>query len=603
MRIKLLPPNLVNQIAAGEVIERPASVLKELIENAIDAKADKIVVKVIDSGKSFISVSDNGCGMDAESLKLCIMSHATSKLSDENLFNIHTMGFRGEALPSIISISRVSIASSINDEDGHEIQLEGANCVNFAPVNCSKGTVVEVRDLFFSTPARLKFLKSNAVEMDHCCTVFNRIALANPCVTMELRDEKHVRLHYDKTNDLQKRISDVCGEQTQRNIFKIDKQLGDMHLYGFLGVPTFNKASNSYQYFFVNSRFIKDRIFFAALKSAYSTLVPAGRHPVAVLYFDIDPAAIDVNVHPTKTEIRFRNEDKVRNFIIPTLKEALFSYGATKVSTQLVDKFIEDNSSLNVMDRVFGSSSTAKDFRDYGNAIANLSKERTYREHRPMPQAIRNIDKTADRIGEAPVVFSPIEISEEKQSLGDALCQIHDTYIVAINNDDLIIVDQHAAAERITLEKLRKNLTLESQNLLMPETCKLTASQVECLNKNRDFLVSLGLYYEKIALDTIIVKALPALLETSDAKQIIEDISDELVNFGDAYSLEEKVHRILSTISCHGSLRANHMLSKEAMNSLLRQMEDTPNIGQCCHGRPSYVTLSLKDLNKFFERT
>lgn len=598
MRIKLLPPNLVNQIAAGEVIERPASVLKELIENAIDAKADKIIAKVIDAGKSFISVSDNGCGMDAESLKMCIMSHATSKLSDDNLFNIHTMGFRGEALPSIISIARVSIASSVDEENGHKIQLEGANCVDFAPMNCSKGTVVEVRDLFFSTPARLKFLKSDAIEMDHCYTIFNRIALANPHVSMELRDEKRVRLHYDKANDLQKRISDVCGEQVQKNIFKIDKQQGGMHLYGFLGVPTFNRASNDYQYFFVNNRFIKDRIFFAALKSAYSTLVPTGRYPVAILYFDIEPTAIDVNVHPTKTEIRFRNEDKVRNFIIPILKDALFSYGATKVSTQLIDKFIEDTSSpLNVMDRVFGPGSGKKELCDYGSALANLSARRC-KEYK----AISPI-KTADKSKNATSVFSSIEEQKGEQFLGNALCQIHDTYIVAIHNDDLIIVDQHAAAERITLEKLKSNLTLESQSLLLPETCKLTASQVEYLDRNRDFLISLGVHYEKISADTVVIKALPALLETSDAKQIIEDISDELVTFGNTYSLEEKVHRILSTISCHGSLRANHMLSKEAMNSLLRQMEHTPNIGQCCHGRPSYVVLSLKDLNKFFERT
>lgn len=599
MRIKLLPPNLVNQIAAGEVIERPASVLKELIENAIDANADKIIVKVIDAGKSFISVSDNGCGMDAESLKMCIMSHATSKLSDDNLFNIHTMGFRGEALPSIISIARVSISSSVDEENGHKIQLEGANCTDFSPMNCSKGTVVEVRDLFFSTPARLKFLKSDAVEMDHCCTIFNRIALANHNISMELRDEKRVRLHYDKTNDLQKRISDVCGEQIQKNIFKIDKQQGNMHLYGFLGVPTFNRASNDYQYFFVNNRFIKDRIFFAALKSAYSTLVPTGRYPVAILYFDIEPTAIDVNVHPTKTEIRFRNEDKVRNFIIPVLKEALFSYGATKVSTQLVDKFIEDTSSpLNVMDRVFGQGSGEKSLCDYGSALANLSAKRPYKEYKTTSQ-IKTIDKT----NIVASVFSPIESQNKEQFLGKPLCQIHDTYIVAIHNDDLIIVDQHAAAERITLEKLKSNLTLESQSLLLPETCKLTASQVEYLDKNRDFLISLGIHYEKTSADTVVIKALPALLETSDAKQIIEDISYELVTFGDTYSLEEKVHRILSTISCHGSLRANHMLSKEAMDSLLRQMERTPNIGQCCHGRPSYVVLSLKDLNKFFERT
>lgn len=639
MPIKLLSQNLINQIAAGEVIERPSSVLKELMENAIDAGADKIIVKLMDAGKSFISVSDNGSGMDAESLKMCIMSHATSKLSDDNLFNIHTMGFRGEALPSIVSISRVTITSSTDGEEGHKIQLEGAECVGFSPASCAKGTTVEVHDLFFATPARLKFLKSDSIEMDHCNTLFDRIALAHKNVTFEFFDGKRRRARYEKTDELRQRVADVCGEQFNKNIFTVNKKVDGLHLYGFLGVPTFNKSSNNYQYFFVNNRFVKDRIFFSALKSAYLTLVPAGRYPVAILYLDIDPGEIDVNVHPTKTEIRFRNDEKVRSFMVTTLRNALSGYGATRVSSQLVDKFSENLLSSREIDAdepwvvtkpsslgKFSRQSNEDFFADNGTLVSdrdenfpampksefsNFSRSayspnfsRASREllhDRPVNSFESDLTKKSGTEDASNFVISTS--SSDVGFLGHAVCQIHDTYIVAVHEEDLIIIDQHAAAERITLEKLKKNTILESQNLLMPDACTLTHAQVECLDKNADFLNSFGIHFAKAAEDVIIINALPAILETSDAKGLVMDIIDELMTFSDAYSLEEKVHKVLSTMSCHGSLRANHRLSIEEMDSLLRQMEQTPNIGQCCHGRPSYVVLSLKDLNKFFERT
>jgi len=611
MPIKLLSQNLVNQIAAGEVIERPSSVLKELMENAIDAGASKVTVKIMDAGKSFISVSDNGSGMDADSLRLCIMSHATSKLTDENLFNIHTMGFRGEALPSIASISRMTIMSSEDDSEGHKIQLDGAVEVDFSPLNKSKGTTVEVRDLFFATPARLKFLKSDSVEMDHCYTIFNRIALANKNISFELSDEKKTKLSYRATDNLQERVIDVCGDQVGKNIFSIDKKYDSMHLYGFLGVPTFNKSSNSYQYFFVNNRFVKDRSFFIALKSAYSTLVPAGRFPVAILYLDVAPEAVDVNVHPTKTEVRFRNEDKVRSFIISAVRDVLLSYGSSKVSTQLVDNFVEK-----ITKPVVTKQYTPLPFSTFSNKSDNFEKlENILIDSRKLSNKsseanFYNINKSTktENEHENNALFKNTKTNEQKSInpdffLGDAVCQIHDTYIIAKNDNGLIIIDQHAAAERITLEKLRQNLVIDSQNLLLPEVCNLNSSQVEAFEINKNFLNSFGVFYEKMTDDLISVTALPAMLETSNAKALINDIADELIEFGDTYSLEEKVHKILSTMSCHGSLRANHALTKEAMNSLLRQMEQTPNIGQCCHGRPSYVKLTLSDLNKFFERT
>lgn len=625
MNIRLLPQNLINQIAAGEVIERPASVIKELVENAVDAGASRIAVKVINAGKSFISVKDDGCGMKPESLKMCIMSHATSKLSDGNLFNIHTMGFRGEALPSIISVARVNIMSSENGELGHKIELEGAEQIDFSPTNCSKGTTIEVRDLFFATPVRLKFLKSDAVEMDYCHTVFDRIALANKNIAFELSDERRVRCIYESADDLKKRVVDVFGEQFGKNVFFVDKKIDGMHLYGFLGVPTFNKSSSSYQYFFVNGRFVKDRLFFSALRSAYSTLIPAGRYPVAVLYLEIEPKAVDVNVHPTKIEVRFRNEDRVRYFIITTMKEVLVSYGATMVSTKLVDRFTEQlshaqpsvsESSDCASRRVIAHNFERPNYESqklFDVLATKQSADLVYNLSKRSPPHVNDVIDTYNvklcrEEQRNSVFYKEVEEQQQKISsktnfLGIPLCQIRDTYIVSVSGDDLIIIDQHAAAERITLEKLRKNLVLDSQKLLLSETCNLNQAQMEALEKNEDFLKSFGIHYEKIGDNIIVVDALPTILETTDAVKVIVDIADELTEFGEIYTLEEKVHKVLSTASCHGSLRANHMLSYEAMDSLLRQMENTPNIGQCCHGRPSYVVLSLKELNKFFERS
>lgn len=619
MEIKLLSQNLINQIAAGEVIERPSSVIKELMENAIDANAEEVIVKVIDAGKSFISVSDNGCGMNRESVETCVMSHATSKLNSENLFDIQTFGFRGEALPSIASISRLSILSAAKNAqpEAWHLQMEGSKIVALSPINRTIGTSIEVRDLFFATPARLKFLKSDLYELNNCYEVFNRIALSCYQVNFKFIDSDKEKLYYKKTDDLKQRINDIFGDSFIKNVFAIDAEKDSLILKGYIGVPTFNKASANYQYFFVNNRFVKDKVFASALKSAYSGLVPHGRHAVAILFLDVPYKEVDVNAHPAKIEIRFRDAEKVRWFIASELKRALSSFAVNKPTTELIDNFYtkkemmfsksEMDSVKNVMPSdkpIFKSllrnATNSKDFSlDNSNSIKKTTSAESikffyndYKLNKADINTISNIDSILKN-----------NKNEEKLFLGNAVFQINNTYIVAENESGLIIVDQHAAAERIMLEKLKQNLKLDSQNLLMPEVCHLTSAQVDLLKNNNELLLNFGIHVEILADDLIVINSVTAMLETCDAKALIADIVDELSMFGDIYSIEEKIHSILSSIACHSSLRAGKKLSLHEMDYLLRKMEETLNIAQCCHGRPSYLSISFKDLNKFFERS
>jgi DNA mismatch repair protein MutL len=589
MTIRLLSQNLINQIAAGEVIERPSSVIKELMENAVDAGASEIVVKVVDAGKSFISVSDDGLGMDRESLELCALSHATSKLSSENLFNIHTFGFRGEALPSIASISRLSITSANNSSmEAWTLKLEGAENLGVSPASRKRGTTIEARDLFFATPARLKFLKSNAAELDACCEVFNRMALAFPKIAFRFFDGSKEKFSYEKTEDLQKRARDVLGESFEKNTFAMDVEKDRLRLRGLIGTPTFNKSSASCQYFFVNDRFVKDKNFAYALKSAYSGLVPQGRFAVAVLFLDMPHNEVDVNAHPAKIEVRFKESEQIRFFILSELRKSLLSFGTMRPTTEIVDNFISKKTidfpaaQRSIPPSVFARKACYNFFSKDSTAIVpKICEEDIYENKR---------------------VLSEPQNDSAKISLGNAVCQVCAAYIIAEDGDNLIIVDQHAAAERITLEKLKNDLSLDSQALLLPEICRFKESQIELLEKNKELISKFGIHYERPAYDLASVDAVPALLGSCDAKALMDDLVDELATFGDAYSMNEKIHRVLSTISCHGSLRAGKRLTIQEMNSLLRQMENTVNIAQCCHGRPSYVRLSLENLNKFFER-
>ncbi|MCR4623496.1 MAG: DNA mismatch repair endonuclease MutL [Alphaproteobacteria bacterium] len=639
--IKVLSQNLINQIAAGEVIERPASVVKELVENAIDAEATEVEIRLEDAGKSLISVSDNGSGMDKDSLKLCILSHATSKLSDENLFNIHSFGFRGEALPSMVSIARVSITSSDNNNgEAWCLNTEGKGSLELEPDSRTKGTTVTVRDLFYATPARLKFLKSDSSENEACRQTLKRIALSFKNVSFSLYDNDKRKLLYEATDSLLRRIKDIFGEEFAENLFEVKIEKGKYSLYGFIGVPTFNKPSSSYQYFFVNNRFVKDKIFASALKSAYSGVIHSGRFPVAILFLDMPYDEVDVNAHPAKTEIRFKESEMVRGFLVSALKKLISAYGSSRPSTEIINGMFNQKSKMESGGSNIGFSETSAkvsimNLRDsetmptwnvvrnqgifknqgvslrsnyenkqklYNSGIFALQKNRSLsNQNIDSQQQMQKFDVIENSI---PEIFEKSgKNPENKIDFGTALYQIANTYIVAANDDSLILIDQHAVAERITLEKLKKNTKLESQDLLLPEVCPLSDVQVELLEKNFDLIAKFGIVYEKLSSDVIIVNALPAILGSCEAKPLINDVADELDQIGDVYSLEKKIHLILSTISCHGSLRAGRKLSVDEMNSLLRQMESTQNIAQCCHGRPSFVVLTTKNLNKFFERS
>jgi DNA mismatch repair protein MutL len=598
------------------------------MENAIDAEASEISVSITDAGKSFISIEDNGVGMDLESLEMCLQSHATSKLTSENLFDIHTFGFRGEALPSIASISRLFVSSAqASSEQAWCIRREGQNSLDVAPINRKQGTTVEVRDLFFATPARLKFLKSDSYESDNCHMAFNRIALAFRNISFRFFDANREKYNYQKTDSLQKRIEDIFGEAFVKNIFEINVENGGLRLYGFIGVPTFNKATVSHQFFFVNNRFVKDKIFASALKSAYSGLVPYGRQPVAIIFLEMHHNEVDVNAHPAKVEIRFRDSEKIRFFLVSALKKALSSFGASvpialessrislanpgaidvrsaskSTTFQRTDGGISARTSPST--KMFSSMQNQANFFQAGTADAPSAAAAAAADALSAAAAAAISSGAPNDVMSTSVLFAVEKpVSAGQIYLGNALAQIGNTYIISENGGSIIIVDQHAAAERITLERLKQNLSLDSQNLLMPEVCNLTESEVEILQKNTDLLVKFGIYMEKLAQDLVVINSVPAMLDNCDAKSLILDIVGELSAFGDTYTIDEKINRVLSTISCHSSLRAGKKLTIQEMNHLLRKMEETLNIAQCCHGRPSYAVLSIESLNKFFERS
>jgi DNA mismatch repair protein MutL len=661
MVIKVLPQNLINQIAAGEVIERPSSVIKELVENALDAEATKIEIKIDDGGKSYMAIGDDGVGMHRNELEMCALSHATSKLTTENLFNIQTFGFRGEALPSIASIARLAITSAAGEMSAPDSITTNGWCLastesgNFSitPSNRSRGTTVEVRDLFFATPARLKFLKSDAAETNSCRAMLSRFALAFHDISFKFVESRKVKFHYKATDKLRDRLADVLGTSFLDNVFEINTQSDELKLCGYIGVPTFNKASAEHQYFFVNHRFVKDKIFASALKSAYAGLMPGGRYAAAVLFLEIPFSDVDVNAHPAKIEVRFRNADRVRSFIFSTLKRSLESFGAAQPSNQLTRFFLEkqmegfrkkseiaaatEKGIISEEKKVANETALRRDWRRQGddlhygkltdaekNKFAGIVQSTTatvysndellaypIQSHAPSTSiTTTNGDAISDdcsnksnNSGENTFPTAAAANAVADFSASSQPFQIHSTYIVAPHENGLMIIDQHAVAERITLERLKQNMSLDSQTLLLPEVYQLSKFHLENLRKHHDLLSKFGIHFEELAQDLIRIEALPAIFCNCNVKLLMDDIIDELSTFGYAYSLDEAIHRILSKISCHSSLRAGKKLSLAEMNHLINQIKTTQNIAQCCHGRPSYVILSTEDLDKFFERS
>lgn len=604
MAIRQLSETLINQIAAGEVIERPASAAKELIENALDAGATRIEVATSGGGKSLLRVSDNGSGMDVADLELAVRRHCTSKISD-TLDDIRTLGFRGEALPSIGSVARLSISSRRRDSaGGNEIAVEGGRITHLRPSPGNPGTIVEVRDLFFATPARLKFLKTEKAEAAAITEVVKRMAIAFPGVRFVLSGTDRTTLELPATGDDHlARMAQILGKDFRDNAIEIDAEREGISLTGFTGVPTFNRGNSAHQYAFVNGRPVQDKLILSAIRGAYAETIPAGRYPVAVLSIRLDPALVDVNVHPAKSDVRFRDPQLVRGLIVGAVREALARDGSRTATTGadgMLRSFRPGFQPGAQRPQQPWSAATSPS-RPFHKAANGSFGER--------PQAsFDGLATPTARSDIAPTPRMPIAPEEPPQRypLGAARAQIHENYIVAQTDDGLVIVDQHAAHERLVFEAMRKALhskRLASQVLLIPEIVDLPEEDCDRLMQFATELGELGLAIERFGPGAIAVRETPAMLGEVDATGLIRQLADEIAEWDTASGLSAKLEYVAATMACHGSVRSGRRLRPEEMNALLRQMEVTPGSGQCNHGRPTYIELKLSDIERLFGRS
>ncbi len=615
MAIRILEPNLINQIAAGEVIERPASALKELVENALDAGAKKIEVNIDGGGKNYLSVSDDGKGIEKNELSLALERHATSKLPDNNLFNISFFGFRGEALPSIGAVAKLKITSrTINSDDAWKISVSGGEKSEVEPAAGNKGTKVEISDLFYTTPARLKFLKSDSSEAAQCAEMLNRIALANPDISFTLYSEGKKKFAYNASQrelyDARLvRISEVMGKDFAANSLAISAENNFCKISGYVGLPTYNKANSLSEFLFVNNRPVRDKLILGAIKGAYQDVMPAGRYPACVIFIEIEPMYVDVNVHPTKAEVRFYDNGAVRGLIIKAIRNAI-DLGANKsTENNMIEHLLNDSlEPLVEQNNTEYRSASAPFLKERNNSFIGFSKTPLYtvsrasRQHSTefMPQLRNDYSvRVENQMPEPP--------AEQIGELGLAKAQFHNTYIISQTEDSIVIVDQHAAHERITMEKMKQNLAqhkkAQTQILLIPEVVDLSQSEKEALLNQRENLALTGLILEEFGTSAVLVRETPALLGEIDTKKLVKDLAEQIAEWGEGYALSDKLHHLCATIACHGSVRAGRALNIEEMNHLLREMEQTEHSGQCNHGRPTYIKIKLKDIEKLFERS
>ena len=606
--IRRLPAQTVNRIAAGEVVERPASVIKELVENAIDAGATQVDIRYEDGGRAAITITDDGKGMSPEELPIAIERHATSKLSPNDvgewdLLNIHSMGFRGEALPSIGSISRLTITSQTeSDDSAWEILVEGGtqSGPKPAPRVGMRGTRVDVRDLFYATPARLKFLKSERSESLAISDIVKRLAMANPAVGMTLSNGSRTTLKVARQSDDQEgrlaRLSAILGADFGQNAIEIDQEREGIHLTGFAGLPTYSRGNSQHQYLFVNGRPVRDKLLYGALRGAYQDFLARDRHPVVALYIDLPSDHVDVNVHPAKTEVRFRNPGLVRGLIVSALRHSLAAAG--------------HRASTTVSDYALGRIQAEQPqyaFQQNYNRPPNMA---------PYP-AVQPVDgglngSTSNNYGfSAKVEDVDSEYNHQEiqdfiaNPLGAARAQLHETYVVAQTGDGIVIVDQHAAHERLVYERMKTAMAgtgVERQALLIPDIVDLGETDAARVLARAEELAEMGLVIEPFGTGAVAVRETPALLGEMNIQSLLRDLADDISEYDEALSLKEKFEHVCGTMACHGSVRAGRRLNAAEMNALLRQMEDTPHSGQCNHGRPTYVELKLADIERLFGR-
>jgi DNA mismatch repair protein MutL len=616
--IRRLPAQTVNRIAAGEVIERPSSVIKELVENALDAGATQIDIRYEDGGRTVITVTDDGKGMTPENLSLAIERHATSKLPDDSdLLNIGTMGFRGEALPSIGSVARLTLTSQTEDNDSAwELCVDGGekHPLRPAPRSGLHGTRVDVRDLFFATPARLKFMKSERAESMAISDIVKRLAMANPHVGFTLTNGARTSLRLPGTplseDGRLVRLAKVLGDDFGANAVSVDSEREGIVLTGFAGLPTFSRGNNQHQFLFVNGRPVRDKLLHGAVRGAYQDFLARDRHPVVALYLDLPKHDVDVNVHPAKTEVRFRNPGLVRGLIVSALRNALSGAGH-RASTTVSDY---------ALGKIQAGQAPAYAYQgQYGGAPKGYAP---FRNHAAMQPLIDGMGGMSGRVEEMPEGFSAgltggAALTERLDHtptpdypLGTARAQLHETYVVAQTQDGIVIVDQHAAHERLVYEEMKEKMArgkesgqgVPRQTLLIPDIVELGETDTARVLARADELEEMGLVLEPFGNGAICVRETPALLGEMDVQGLLRDLADDLSEYDEALSLKEKFEHVCGTMACHGSVRAGRRLNGDEMNALLRQMEATPHSGQCNHGRPTYVELKLADIERLFGR-
>lgn len=600
--IRQLDESAINRIAAGEVVERPASAVKELVENAIDAGATRITVDLADGGKTLIRVTDDGCGMTPDELTLALRRHATSKIDGSDLLNIQSFGFRGEALPSLGAVGRLTIASRADGHEAAEIQVSGGVERAVRPAALNTGTQVTLRDLFYATPARLKFLRTDRAESQAVGDIIRRLAMAEPSIGFTLRDvsgggDGRVTFRADAvTGDLfdalRGRLRQVMGTEFIENALAIDALREGIHLTGYAALPTYSRGAAVAQHLFVNGRPVRDKLLIGALRGAYADFLSRDRHPAVALFIDCDPHLVDVNVHPAKSEVRFRDPGMVRGLIVSALRHALAEAG--------------HRASTTVAGATLGAMTPEP----------SAGAPRVYQMDRPSPAA-RSASYAAQAPGFAemagdysgrvdPPVDDTVQGGDETHPLGAARGQVHENYIIAQTAHGIVIVDQHAAHERLVYEKLKRQMAsngVAAQALLIPEIVDLSAADAALLLDHSEDLYRMGLGIEPFGGGAVAVRETPAILGEVNAAALLRDIIDELSDSGSSDLVQAKIEAILSRIACHGSIRSGRVMRAEEMNALLREMEQTPHSGQCNHGRPTYVELKLADIERLFGRT
>ncbi|MGX5728625.1 DNA mismatch repair endonuclease MutL [Metapseudomonas otitidis] len=620
-RIHLLSPRLANQIAAGEVVERPASVIKELLENSLDAGARRIDVEVEQGGVKLLRVRDDGCGIPSDDLPLALARHATSKIRDlDDLERVMSLGFRGEALASISSVARLTMTSRTADADqAWQVETEGRDMeARVQPAAHPVGTSVEVRDLFFNTPARRKFLRAEKTEFEHLQEVIRRLALARFDVAFHLRHNgKTVFALHEARDEISRarRVASVCGSAFLEQALPIQVERNGLHLWGWVGLPTFSRSQADLQYFYVNGRMVRDKLVVHAVRQAYRDVLYNGRHPTFVLFLELDPAAVDVNVHPTKHEVRFREGRTVHDFLYGTLHRAL---GEVRPEDQLAAPAAvapvvrptgleagefgpqgEMSLAANVLERPVAEPAWRPTASSGGYAppsrpagpVGTAEAQAAYREYfAPLPDSV------------------PVSLPESQGDippLGYALAQLKGIYILAENAQGLVLVDMHAAHERITYERLKIAMAsegLKGQPLLVPESLAVSQREADCAEEHAAWFQRLGFELQRLGPETLAIRQTPALLKQAEASQLVRDVLSDLLEYGTSDRIQAHLNELLATMACHGAVRANRRLTVPEMNGLLRDMEQTERSGQCNHGRPTWTQLGMDDLDKLFLR-